>query len=217
VRRGLLILLASFAGLLVAGLGVADTTAQAPWKSDGTVDGMQVEHRDVAGSSFDEVRVTSRSPLSLDRLCEAIYPKRVDGKLEGRFLKKELLRETDTERWTYEQISVPVVTNRDYVMHVKLEQPASTGTCRVSFETETYGTRPSPPGFVRIALIRGLWQLAPMADGAVSIRYQIFSDPGGSVPAFLARGKQRDAAVEFMKTILARASAPPAAQQGASP
>ncbi len=181
---------------------------QPAWRSDGKIDGMYVERRDVAGSSFDEIRVSTTSPLGLEALCDAVYPKRFDGKLEGRFKKRELLRETDTERWTYEQISVAVVSDRDYVMHVKLDQPASTGRCEISFETENRGTRPPAPGFVRIPNIRGHWSLAPTPDGKVSVRYEVYSDPGGGIPAFLARGGQRSAAVDFMKVILARANPP---------
>jgi hypothetical protein len=183
----------------------------ASWRRDGTVDGVTVERRDVPGSSFDELRLTTTSPATLERLCAAVYPKPWSGKLEGRFKHRELLRETESERWTYEQISVPVVSDRDYVMHVTLEQPASTGRCEVSFETESLGVRPPPPGFVRIGGIRGHWSLAPLGDEGVRVEYRIWSDPGGAVPAFLAKGGQRSAAVEFMKVILARANPAPAA------
>jgi len=210
VVRGLAVVVA-VSPLLVGSAGSARAEAPPSWRSDGTFDGMAVERRDVPGSSFDEIRVSTTSPLGLQALCDAIYPKRFDGKLEGRFKKRELLRETDTERWTYEQISVAVISDRDYVMHVKLEQPASTGRCEVGFETETRGTRPAAPGFVRIPLIRGHWSLAPAPGGKVSVRYEVYSDPGGGVPAFLARGGQRSAAVDFMKVILARANPPPKA------
>jgi hypothetical protein len=184
--------------------------AEPAWRSEGTVDGMHVERRSVPGSSFDEIRVSTTSQLALQALCDAIYPPQFEGKLEGRFKKRELLHETGTERWTYEQISVAVISDRDYVMHVKLEQPASSGRCEIGFETESAGARAPAPGFVRIPLIRGHWSLAPTEDGKVRIHYEVFSDPGGGVPAFLARGGQKSAAVDFMKVILARANVPKA-------
>jgi hypothetical protein len=195
--------LALFA-ILVAVPAAAQT---AEWRPDGNVDGEQVEKREVPGSSYDELRVTATSASSLEALCLAIYPKPYNPKLEGRVKKRELLRETDTERWTYEQVSAPVVSDRDYVIHFKIEQAPPSGRCEIAFETLNDGVRPSPPGVVRIPLIRGRWSLSPIADGKVMIRYQIFTDPGGSVPAFLARGGMRDSAVEYMKIILARAAA----------
>jgi hypothetical protein len=177
------------------------------WRSDGASDGVQVDRRDVRGSSFDELRLSIVSSLSLPRICGAIYPTRLPAKLDRRFKKQELLRETPAERWTYEQISVPVVSDRDYVMHVKLEQGAASGHCSVSFQTEDDPARPPVSGFVRIPVIRGHWDAFPIADGKVSVQYRIFSEPGGGVPAFLTRGSQRSAAVDFMKIILARATA----------
>lgn len=196
------------APLLAFALAASTAGAESSWHSDGRVDGIWVERRDVPGSSFDEIRVTTLSELPLGALCDAIYPKEFDGRLEGRFKKRELLRETDSERWTYEQISVAVVSDRDYVMHVRLDQPAAKGRCEISFETDNRGARPPAPGFVRIPVIRGHWSLAPMDDGKVRVSYSVFSNPGGGVPAFLARGGQKRAAVDFLKTILARADAP---------
>jgi hypothetical protein len=191
--------------LLLAGSAAADAS---PWRPDGTVGGVQIERRDVPGSHFDELRLSLMSPLSLERLCAAIYPTVFSAAPEPRFKKRELLKETESERWTYEQISVPIVSDRDYVMHVKLNKPPSTGRCDVTFETVVDASRPPVPGFVRIPVIRGHWDLAPAGDGRMIVRYEIFSEPGGAVPAFLARGRQRSAAVDFMKIILARASAP---------
>lgn len=177
------------------------------WHAEDDVEGMHLEVKDVPGSHFQDIRVTTVSAEPLAALCEAIYSKEFDGHLEGRFKKRELIKQTETERWTYEQISVPVTSDRDYVMHVRLLHPASSGKCEVSFQTENDDSRPVPEGFVRIRKIRGHWTLTPTSDGKVQIVYEVYSDPGGELPAFLVRGPQKDAAVEFMKTILARAQA----------
>ncbi len=193
--------------LLSALLFAAATAPQAPppWRYDRTVDGVRVETRDVTGSPFAEIRVSGASSASLERVCDAIYGKGLGNKLDGRFKRRDVLRETDTERWTYEQISVPIVSDRDYVMHVKLDQPPANGRCRVSFETTTDPGHPPVRGFVRIPAIRGSWSVTQLG-GAVQISYEIFSDPGGGIPAFLARGGQRSAAVEFFKAIVGRAT-----------
>jgi hypothetical protein len=141
-------------------------------------------------------------------LCLAIYPKQFNPKLEGRVKKRELLRETENERWTYEQVSVPVVSDRDYVIHYKVDVPASSGRCEMTFDTLNEGVRPPPPGVVRIPVIRGHWTVAPLPSGKLSVRYQIFTEPGGGVPAFLARGGMRDSAIEYMKIVLAKALTP---------
>jgi hypothetical protein len=197
MRVGTLVLFAPLVFVSAAG-------ADAEWRDDGVVDGIHVEKRAVTGSSFDELQVTAQSPASLESLCLAVYPKPFNPRLEGRLKAKELLRETENERWTYERVSVPVVSDRDYVIHYKLEQAAPSGRCELSFETLNEGVRPSPPGVVRIPVIRGHWSLAPGANGKIAIRYQIFTEPGGGVPAFLARSGMRDSAVDYMKIVLSK-------------
>jgi hypothetical protein len=190
---------------LVALAGSASAEQPAAWRADGASNGMGVERRSVHGSSFDEIRVTTTSALTLDRLCDAIYAKGLDGKSNVHFKRRELLRETSTERWTYEQIEVPWVSDRDYVMHTRLDQGVPSGRCEVSFETQNDPSRPPPRGVVRIPCIRGHWLVTPMADGRYFVSYEIFSDPGGGIPAFLASGAQRSSAVDFVKNILDRA------------
>jgi hypothetical protein len=204
VRRATKIL---FAFAFLAGASGDAMADPSVWRPDGVSDGVRVDRRDVPGSSFDELRLSTVSSLSLPRLCAAIYPTKLPAKLERRFKKQELLRETPAERWTYEQIAVPIVSDRDYVMHVKLEQSASSGHCSVLFETADDPSRPPVRGFVRIPIIRGHWDVFPVGEGKVSVQYCVFSEPGGGVPAFLTRGSQRSAAVDFMKIILARANA----------
>jgi hypothetical protein len=195
--------------LLLALLFVAPALARASepeWRDDGSVGAMKIELREVAGSKFEEIRVTTTSAYPLERLCEVIFGKGAPAQDEGSFKKREVIKETATERWTYEQIAVPLVSDRDYVLHVKIEKPPDTGRCEISFQDLEDPAYPPTPDHVRMASVRGYWTLAPTDDGEVKIVYEVFSDPGGSVPALLSRGSQRDAAVDFLRTILKRAS-----------
>jgi hypothetical protein len=194
---------------VLAGMtGTAAADPSSPWRVDSVSDGVLVERRSTPASRFDELRLSTFSVLSLQSVCDAIYPRKLRTVPERRFKKQVLLRETATERWTYEQISVPIVSDRDYVMHVKLEQAAATGHCSVRFETEDDAAVPPVPGFVRIPVVRGHRDVFRVADGRLGVQYRIFSEPGGGVPAFLARAGQRSAAVDFLKIILARADVP---------
>ncbi len=192
--------------LACLGLGAPALADTAPeWRTDTTVDGIKVERRAVPGSSYDELKVSTRSKESLQALCDAVWAKDVGSKTEGDFKKRVVISETGSERLTYEQIHVPVVSDRDYVIKVTLVQPAQSGRCRIDFETVQHPDYPPAKDFVRLKSVRGHWLLEPLPDGQVGITYQLYSDPGGSVPAFLAKGGQRDSVIEFVKTILQRA------------
>jgi hypothetical protein len=177
------------------------------WRDRGKVDGIQLETREVEGSAFEELRLTTQSKQPLPRLCEAVFGKGAAAKGEGNFKKREVLKETETDRWTYEVIALPVVSDRDYVVHVQVLQPAESGQCEVSFQTEDDPSRPVRSEYVRLKAVRGHWLLTPVEGGAVKIVYRIFSDPGGAVPPFLVWGGARSAAVDSLKTILRRVEA----------
>lgn len=180
--------------------------ADSGWRQDKPVGNVKVEWREVPSSPFHEYRLTTHSALPLEKLCNAVWGK--DAKVTGDFKKRVIIRETETERWTYEQVKVPLVTDRDCLMHVKLVTPASEGRCVVRFGTVTHPDYPEDPQFVRVPNVRGYWLLEPVQSGHVSVTYVIYSEPGGAVPAVFARGGQRDSAVNFMQAILARAETP---------
>lgn len=194
--------------LLVAALLLvsSETPEEPAWKALRTVDGLTISAREVNGSHFEEVMVTTTSTQPLASLCDAVWGR--DAKVEGHFKKRVVIRESDSERWTYEQLKVPIVTDRDIVVHSQLVAAADTGRCEVLFETGTDPDFPKTRDHVRVTSLRGRWTLEPTADGQVAVTYTVYSEPGGKIPAWMARGGHRDAALIFMKTILSRAAAP---------
>lgn len=178
-----------------------EAVAEQPWKTARTVEGLTLAARAVDGSAFEEVKVTTQSTRPLPSLCAAVWGK--DAKVEGQFKKRVVIRESETERWTYEQLKVPILADRDIIVHSQLA--TSPGRCEVVFEAATDPAYPETKGHVRVTTLRGRWTLEAKADGAVDITYVVYSEPGGKIPAWISRGGNRDAALGFMKNILARA------------
>jgi hypothetical protein len=188
---------------------VAASLASAPeWRLDGEVDGVKVELRSVEGSAFDEVRLTTTSSAPLSVLCDAVLGKPVRSTDEDGVKKREVLKATDDELIVYEQLALPLVSDRDYVLRLKVEKPASSGRCEISVTTVDDPLHPPAAGHVRMKFIHAYWTLAPDGQGAVAITYVLHSDPGGSVPAAFSRLGARRAALDSMKKILARAKRP---------
>jgi hypothetical protein len=123
------------------------------WHARETVDGIRVQDRDVSGFAYKELQISTVSHQRLASLCDAILAEESD-KPEGRFKRREVLRETATERWIYERVSVPILPDRDYVTHLRLEQPRSPDHCEISFRVENDSERPPVPGIVRVPYSR---------------------------------------------------------------
>src|SRR4051794_26387472 len=83
------------------------------WTLQGEHDGYRLESRTPQASAFEELRVTKDTRAGAAELCDAIWAN-PRGALEPGFRKREVLAETETDRWTYEQIAAPLVADRDY-------------------------------------------------------------------------------------------------------
>jgi hypothetical protein len=188
---------------LLPGLALAmPALAAGPWRVVGEEDGVRVEQRDADSGPFGELRLVAKSEAALETLCDVVWG---DGKIdpnEPNLKHREVLEEQPNMRITYEQVAVPVVADRDYV--VKRTRMVSKNSCQVAFESVTDRGPKSQPGHVRIPRFYGSWTVRPTAHGSM-VTYVIYSDPGGGVPPALARGPQRNAAKEWMRMILAKA------------
>jgi len=196
---------------LVVSLLLAVPAFAADWRVDGEVDGVKVELREVEGSKFEEARLTTTADAPLSALCDAVLGRTARPAEKDGVKKRKVLKDTETERITYEQIALPLVSDRDYVLDLKVEKPASSGRCEISVTTIDDPAHPQAPGHVRMKFIHAYWTLVPNEKGTVDITYVLHSDPGGSVPAVFTRLGAKRAAVDSMKTILARAREAPSA------
>jgi len=59
---------------------------------------------------------------------------------------------------------------------------------------------------VRVSNIRGGWIVEPGIDGQGSIlRYDVQTEPGGAIPAWIANRAQRGVVADLVRAVLARA------------
>ena len=195
IRGGLVVLLALSAGSAAAEppqlaqfSAIAD--ASAGWKVHATKEGVTLERRAVAGSSYYEYRAVLDVAADPEQVAKLIWQGFRSGDMET-LKRREMLRDTENELLIYDQIKTPIVQDRDYVIEVKrIYRPDSR---RTEFRCATVtGVGPAPaPGHVRIPIIRAGWMVEPSGSGA-RITYYAYSEPGGYITALIARGAQGD-------------------------
>lgn len=180
----------------------------AAWEKVTVIDGVTVEQRPVSDSKFVELRFTTLSDKTPESLCAAAFG---DGKFdpaEPDLKARKLLSESADDRLTYDQITPPMVSNRDYV--VKVRRTRDGASCRMTFEASSHPDHPPIDGWVRITKLRGYWNFEPK-DGKTAFTYVVFSDPGGAIPPFIAEGSRRTLGVKWVKMIDSRGTRAPAA------
>jgi hypothetical protein len=175
--------------LLVA-VQVGDVDRADGWSSWATRDGVTLERRRVEGSRFYEHRAVVDVPeIAPDRAAAQIWSALRAGDMDS-LKHREILSEGADELVIYDQIRTPVVSDRDYTIIVRRRSAGA----RVWFECATANERgPAPQkGYVRIPVIAAGWYVEPDGHGGTRLGYFAYSEPGGSVPAWLVRGAQAD-------------------------
>ena len=166
-------------------------------------EGVVIEARPVAGSDLVELRLTTTTTKTPDSLCDAAFGSGKFDPEEPDLKSRRIISESADERVTYDQISPPVVSNRDYAVRARRIRTDET-SCRTTFEAANEVAPSKPTGWVRITKLHGEWKFERREDGKTQVTYLVFSDPAGSIPAFMVEGSRRKFALRWMKMILSR-------------
>lgn len=204
VLRGFVVLLPIWLPLWLLCLGAAPVRAGEPalvqfteaadgagagWRAHSTKEGITVERREVPGSRYYEHRAVTEIPISPEAAAADVWSDLRHSTMET-IKRREILREGPDELLLYDQISTPVVSDRDYVIQVKRIHDATRR--RWEFRCATVSGVGPPPvaGFVRIPVIRAGWVVEPGSNGGTKLTYYAYSEPGGMITALIARGAQ---------------------------
>jgi hypothetical protein len=166
-----------------------------------TRDGIKVSRRPGQTSGFHVLRLEAICPVAPERLSDFVW----DGFREHRtpVQKREFLVRRPDEMVFHDQVKTRVVSDREYTMRVRRQRQGS--VFRLVFQTAPEAGPPPNPGFVTIPIVQGSWEFRPEGTGS-AITYTVYSEPGGSVPAFIVRGAQMDEALEDVRDTLKEAA-----------
>lgn len=192
--------------VVVCGLTVLmAAAAQAEdWKVAKDEGGINISLSEVAGSKYKAYRGVTTIKASVAKLrglqedvvgaCTWIHECK----------SQKLLKYDGAKTWTYTQFNTPwPVTPRDSVLLVTSEQGADGTLTRTLKGEPTY--IPEEKGFVRVAQVEGFWKFVPKGADQTEVTYQVHTEPGGSVPSWLANKFVVDAPFNTLKALKEKA------------
>ena len=191
--------------LLVAGGLVAPAAFALDWEKVSDKDGVLVERRAVPGLRVSAIRVTARSPLAPGAVFETIWKQQEHLEFVPFLKRLDLLSDTGDERVVYEQLALPFVRDRDYTVRLRKRVDPAVDRYEILIESANDAGPPPDRGYVRVTNIRGSWtvEAGPGGKGSI-VRYELQSDPGGIIPAWLVDRTQRHAAADLVRAMLKR-------------
>lgn len=150
--------------------------------------GFGVYTREKAGASVKEVKAVGEIDAPPERVFNYVtdYEHQV-GNLPY-VVDQKVFSRTDAEVVFWAQADFPLVSARDWVVKSQLARNFEGGKFRASWEIADVKEAPPPKdGVVRLKINKGSWTLEPL-DGGARTRgtYYLFTDPGGSIPSFIA-------------------------------
>jgi hypothetical protein len=173
--------------------------ADTDWHAAGTKNGAVYEKRAVSGSKFLEYRATMEVPVAPAEALQKIWSLIVNEPPPSNH--RRVIRQTDDEIVVYDQIDTPVVSDRDVTLRIyKMARPEA---LEVRFESNEALGPPRDPKRVRLPVVRGAWTIEAVPGGS-RLTYLCYSEPGGSIPAFMVRGPQRDHVTIDVERVLGR-------------
>jgi ribosome-associated toxin RatA of RatAB toxin-antitoxin module len=157
--------------------------------------------REKPGSDVREVRAVGE----IDAPPEKVYDVITDFEHYAEFMPYledgKVISRTQDEVVTWAIMNAPMVSRRDWVVRVKLDPAKKAGT------TWTVATEGPPPTdkAVRLKINDGSWKLEAL-DGGKRTRatYYLYTDPGGSIPTWIANKANTMALPDLFEAIRKR-------------
>lgn len=177
--------------------------AERQWQLEREEDGVSVYLADVPGSKYKAYRgvVTIKGGLAAVQAAQ----EDVTGSCAWIFsCQQQRLLDTKgnvSELYTRFEMPWPVEA-RDSVIQVTTRTDADGSVTRLLKAVPE--RLPEEKGFVRVPRVDGEWHLKPLAQGGVEVIYEVHTEPGGSVPSWLANSFVVDAPLQTLQGLRAK-------------
>lgn len=180
--------------------------AERQWHLEREEDGIKVYLADVPDSKYKAYRgvVTMNASLSkvlalqedVTGACAWVYSCQ-----EQRLLQRE-----GEKSWLYTRFKMPwPVKARDLVVQVTTHKEADGSVTRLLKGDPQ--RLPEEGAYVRVPNVEGEWRLTPQGENRVEVVYEAHTEPGGSVPSWLANSFVVDSPLQTLKALRAKAEA----------
>lgn len=114
-----------------------------------------------------------------------------------------LSREGNSGVITYARVAPPFVSERDYLLKVRMTRGTASngGVFKIEWEAVPEA-QPEVEGVVRIKLNEGSWLVAPLDGGTrTRLTYTLLTNPGGLIPDFVTNMSNTIAIPELFKAV----------------
>ena len=123
--------------------------------------------------------------------------------------KQQVFARSDKDVTFWAVADFPMVSRRDWILKSRLEKNLPGGVWRAAWDPVEVPNAPVPgEGVVRLKINTGSWTMEPIDGGKRTMAtYQLLTDPGGSIPTFIANKANTTVLPELFARVRKRAEA----------
>ncbi len=179
-----------------------------PWDEVKNADGLRVWARDVPGSNIREVKAETDVAVAPERVWEVLADIEHYTEFMPYVLEARVLAPHETGHFEYQRIDPPLVDQRDYTLRVTRTANPALGEWRHSWVPANDRGPAAKNGVVRVTIAEGYWQLNRIDATHTKVTYWLYTDPGGSIPAFVANKANTTSVPDLLGAVKHRALNP---------
>jgi hypothetical protein len=163
------------------------TTQANGWELVFEAENLVVQRRDYEGSNLKEIKGVTRMKASLNAVMALLKDAEFNHHWVYRSGGATILQEVGyAQAYVYGIVDAPwPMRDRDTVVRFDYQQDTVTKAITIAI-TNFPGLIATKNEFVRVPKFGGYWTLQPEKDGWVEVTYQVYGDPGGWIPVWVA-------------------------------
>lgn len=194
--------------LAVALLAATVAGADEPWLDAGGSHDTRVWYRDLPLADAREIKAETTIAATPERVWEVLsdiehYPEFMPYLVEIRRLES-----ADGSYVLYERVEPPLISARDYTLRLTLQEDAKARVFRRSWSLANDLGPAIKDGTVRVTVNEGAYDLRADAAGGARLTYTLRTNPGGSIPLWIARRASTSSVPDLLDAIRHRALDP---------
>lgn len=189
--------------------------AQGKWKKQAEEGGVKIYSRAKSGTDIREIKAVGivNSPphacMNVVDDCgnfENFMPYTKESKIVS--------RQSATVVYSYQFLSLPIISDRDYTLRIVDDTPAAAAGGEPAYykQSWTQANSKGPKargGVVRVKVNTGHWLFEPLEGGKKTrATYYLFTDPGGMIPSFVANKANSDAIPDLFAAVKKQSKLP---------
>ena len=147
---------------------------------------IRIYSRKFSGTEIKEIQANTSVNASIKDLSAMLMDVKEFPEWMPNIRSTEILKRiSNNEIFYYVEVKVPwPFTNRDNIMHIKLQENSDTKEVTISIESIP-DYIPPKEGLVRIPMASGMWKFTPNQNGSSNVFLEYLADPGGRVPIWI--------------------------------